>query len=169
MPVTVSKMNRKKDRPPRQNVYDSFNPWRFIFTGWRRYMTFFIVSRARSRDVSLKPLRKMDPGRNIDFQTSVSRARSRTSPGDGGLSFTPVFPFLPGLSGLRLLRQGNGGHRSPAARVFRQPRVVEHVRGASFDADRAASAGVVVDDEDRIGDPDLRLHGVEIGVPHDLR
>jgi hypothetical protein len=36
----------------------------------------------------------MDPGRNIDFQTSVSRTRSSTSPGDGGLSFTPAFPLF---------------------------------------------------------------------------
>src|SRR3990170_4844093 len=34
----------------------------------------------------------MDPGRNMDFQTSVSRTRSRTSLGDGGLSFNLPFP-----------------------------------------------------------------------------
>src|SRR5215470_15821567 len=81
-------MNRKNDRPPRQNVYVSFNPCRFIFTGWRWYRTLFIVASARSREVSLYPLRKSEPGRKIDFQTSVSRTLSSASWGVGGLSFT---------------------------------------------------------------------------------
>jgi hypothetical protein len=35
MPVMVSRMKRKKLRPPRQRVYDSFTACRFTFTGWR--------------------------------------------------------------------------------------------------------------------------------------
>jgi len=33
MPVTVSRMNRKKERPPRHSVYDTFTACRFTFTG----------------------------------------------------------------------------------------------------------------------------------------
>jgi hypothetical protein len=55
----------------------------------------FIIARDRSLDVSRYPLRKIEPGRKTDFQTSVSRTLSMSSSGDGGFSFTR-FLFLLG-------------------------------------------------------------------------
>src|SRR6186713_3327867 len=170
MPVTVSRMNRKKDRPPRQNVYVSFSPCRFILTGCRWYSTLFIVASARSREVSRYPRRKIDPGRKIDFQTSVSRTRSRASLGVGSFSFATSSPSsLPGLAGLGALRLGHRGHRALSARGLRQPRIVQGVGGAPVHAHLATGARVVVDDEHRVGAADLGPDGVVLRVPHDVR
>ena len=73
--------------------------------------------------------------------------RSPRSLGDGGLSFTRL---LPSLIRPRLCRHaGDLGHRARAAGTLRQARIVQGVGGATVDADRAARARVVVDDEDR--------------------
>jgi hypothetical protein len=44
MPVTVRRMKRKNDSPPRHSVYETLTAWRFTFTGWRWYSTLFMIT-----------------------------------------------------------------------------------------------------------------------------
>src|ERR671919_1831288 len=103
----------------------------------------------------------MEPGRKTDFQTSVSRTVSRTSLGEGGLSFT--------LLDLDPLGFGYCGHRAASARGLGKTRVVQHVGRATLDAHRAPGARVVVDDEDRVRRGDLRFDRVVNDVLNDVR
>src|SRR6185437_2287694 len=103
------------------------------------------MASARSRWVSLYPFRKMEPGRKIDFQSSVSLPLSRSSPGLGGFgnlsrSFTGA-PAPPQLGlfdvDILLLRHGHRGHRPRTGAVaFRQARIVQAVAGAALHAHR---------------------------------
>src|ERR671910_3757747 len=103
----------------------------------------------------------MEPGRKTDFQTSVSRTRSRTSFGEGGLSFT--------LLDLGPLGFGYCGHGPASARGLGKTRVVQRVSGAPLDAHRAPGARVVIDDEDRIRRGDLGFDRVVRYVLDDVR
>src|SRR5437868_4146970 len=89
-------MNRKNASPPRQNGKVSLKRCRFTLVGCRWYRTLFIVPRARSRWVSLYPLRNTDPGRNTDFQMSPSRILSKASIGRGGFGSLLSLPRRPG-------------------------------------------------------------------------
>src|ERR671918_1417716 len=103
----------------------------------------------------------MEPGRKTDFQTSVSRTVSRTSLGEGGLSFT--------LLDLGSLGLGYCGHGAASARGLGKTRVVQRVGRAPLDAHRATGARVVVDDEDRIRRGDLGFDRLVRYVLNDVR
>src|ERR687897_2387213 len=101
----------------------------------------------------------MEPGRKTDLQTSVSRTRSRTSFGEGGLSAIGS-PSAGALLDLGPLGFGYGGHGAAAARGLGKTRVVQRVGRATLDAHRAPGARVVVDDEDRVRRGDLGVDRV---------
>src|ERR687892_2199977 len=103
----------------------------------------------------------MEPGRKTDFQTSVSRTVSRTSLGEGGLSFT--------LLDLGPLGFGYCGHGPASARGLGKTCVVQRVGRAPLDAHRAPGACVVVHDEDRVRRGDLGVDRLVRYVLDDVR